>query len=281
MNMREQARKAEALRKLHGGPRMLVLPNAWDVASARIVEELGFPAIATTSAGIAFSLGYPDGERIPRDEMFEAVRRIARGVSVPVTADAEAGYGSTAKEMEETARALVATGAVGMNFEDIAGAGDGALVEMNLQVEKIGALREASAAAGVPLVINARTDVFLKAIGPAETRFERAVERLRAYREAGADCLFAPGLKDAEAIGKLVKAVNAPVNILLLPGGPSLAELEKLGVARVSIGSGLMRAGLGTDREIAGKMKRLLDITPHLEAAIPGAELNALMKRER
>lgn len=281
MNIQKQLRKAEALRKLHEGPRMLILPNAWDVASARIVEELGFPAIATTSAGIAFSLGYPDGEKISRDEMFEVVGRIARGVSVPVTADAEAGYGLTAKEMADTARALLATGAVGMNFEDIAGAGDGALVEMNLQVEKIGALREASAAAGVPLVINARTDVFLKAIGPAETRFERAVERLRAYREAGADCLFAPGLKDAETIGKLVKAVNAPVNILLLPGGPSLAELEKLGVARVSIGSGLMRAGLGTARGIAGKMKELLDITPHLEAAIPGAELNALMKRER
>jgi 2-methylisocitrate lyase-like PEP mutase family enzyme len=281
MNIQEQARKAEALRKLHGGPRMLVLPNAWDVASARIVEELGFPAIATTSAGIAFSMGYPDGEKISRDEMFEAVGRIASGVSVPVTADAEAGYGLTAKEMADTARALVATGAVGMNFEDIAGTGDGALVEMNLQVEKIGALREASASAGVPLVINARTDIFLKAIGPAHTRFERAVERLRAYRKAGADCVFAPGLKDAETIGKLVKAVNAPVNILLLPGGPSLAELEKLGVARASIGSGLMRAGLGTAREIAGKMKKLLDIAPHLEAAIPGLELNVLMKKER
>jgi 2-methylisocitrate lyase-like PEP mutase family enzyme len=231
MSMAEQAKKAARLRSLHYGPGMLILPNAWDVVSARIVEELGFPAIATTSAGIAFSLGYPDGEEISRDEMFGVVARIARAVDLPVSADAEAGYGLTPGEMTETARALVEAGAVGMNFEDIAVSGDGELVGIDLQVEKIAALREASASASVPLVINARTDIFLKSIGPAETRFERAVERLRAYRKAGADCLFAPGMKDAGEIGKLVKTVEGPVNILLLPGGPSLAELKRLGVA--------------------------------------------------
>ena len=241
MNTQEQARKAERLRQLHHGPEMLVLPNAWDVASARIVEELGFPAVATTSAGIAFSLGYPDGEKISRDEMFDVVGRIARAVNIPVSADAEAGYGSTPKEMAETARALVEAGGVGLNLEDIAATGPEPLVELSLQTEKIATLREASAAAGVPLVINARTDVYLKAVGPAETRFERTVERLRAFRKAGADSLFAPGLKDAETIGKLVRAVDGPVNILLLQGGPSLAELKRLGVARVSVGSGLMR----------------------------------------
>jgi 2-methylisocitrate lyase-like PEP mutase family enzyme len=281
MNIQEQARKAEALRKLHQGPRILVLPNAWDVASARIVEELGFPAIATTSAGIAFSLGYPDGQKISREEMFDVVGRIARAVSVPVSADSESGYGTTSKEMAETARALVDAGAVGLNLEDLTGTQENPLVDTGLQTEKIGAIREASAAAGVPLVINARTDVYLKSVGPTETRFERTVERLRAYRKAGADCLFAPGLKDAETIGKLVKAVNGPLNIVLLPGGPSLAELQNLGVARVSIGSGLMRAGLGAAREIAKKMKELLDVTPFLEMAIPGAELNAMMRRNK
>lgn len=281
MNIQEQAKKAETLRKLHAGPRILVLPNAWDVVSARIVEELGFPAVATTSAGVANSLGYRDGQRISRDEMFDVVGRIARAVNVPVTADAEAGYGLTPKEMAETARALVNAGAVGLNFEDVTGDDERSLVETGLQVEKIKALHEASASMGVKLVINARTDVYLMPIGPTETRFERTVERLRAYRKAGADCLFAPGLRDKDTIAKIVKAVEGPVNILLQSGGPTLAELQKIGVARASIGSGLMRASLGTARTVAKALMELQDHTPLLEGAIPYAELNAMLERKR
>ena len=281
MNIQEQAKKAETLRKLHAGPRILVLPNAWDVVSARIVEELGFPAVATTSAGVANSLGYRDGQRISRDEMFDVVGRIARAVNVPVTADAEAGYGLTPKEMAETARALVNAGAVGLNFEDVTGDDERSLVETGLQVEKIKALHEASASMGVKLVINARTDVYLMPIGPTETRFERTVERLRAYRKAGADCLFAPGLRDKDTIAKIVKAVEDPVNILLQSDGPTLAELQKMGVARASIGSGLMRASLGTARTVAKALMELQDHTPLLEGAIPYAELNAMLERKR
>lgn len=281
MNLQEQARKAEALRKLHAGPRILVLANAWDVTSARIVEELGFPAVATTSAGVANSLGYPDGQRISRHEMFDVVGRIARAVNVPVTADAEAGYGLTPKEMAETARELVNAGAVGLNFEDVTGDDESSHVETGLQVEKIRALREASASMGVRLVINARTDVYLMPIGPAETRFERAVERLQAYWKAGADCLFVPGLRDRDIIAKIVKAAEAPVNILLQPGGPTLAELQKMGVARASIGSGLMRAALGTTRRIAKGLMELQDHAPLLEGAVTYAELNAMLERKR
>ena len=281
MNLQEQARKAEALRKLHAGPRILVLANAWDVTSARIVEELGFPAVATTSAGVANSLGYPDGQRISRHEMFDVVGRIARAVNVPVTADAEAGYGLTPKEMAETARELVNAGAVGLNFEDVTGDDESSHVETGLQVEKIRALREASASMGVRLVINARTDVYLMPIGPAETRFERAVERLQAYWKAGADCLFVPGLRDRDIIAKIVKAAEAPVNILLQPGGPTLAELQKMGVARASIGSGLMRAALGTTRRIAKALMELQDHAPLLEGAVTYAELNAMLERKR
>jgi 2-methylisocitrate lyase-like PEP mutase family enzyme len=222
----QQARKAEQLRKLHQGPRILILPNAWDVISARIVEDVGFPAIATTSAGVAAVLGYPDGQRVPRGEMLEFVARIARAVSVPVTADMEAGYGTSPEDMAEMARAVVDAGAVGLNLEDVTGDDQSSHVEIGLQTEKIAALREASATAGVPLVINARTDVYLMPIGPEQTRFERTVERLRAYRKAGADCVFSPGIRDGETIGKLVRAVDAPLNILLQPGGPSVAELE-------------------------------------------------------
>lgn len=280
MNLQEQATKAEALRKLHAGPRILALPNAWDVASAKIVEQLGFPAVATTSAGVAHSLGYPDGQRISRLEMLEIVARIARALRVPVTADMEAGYGLSPADMQDTVKELVAAGGVGLNLEDVTGDEESTQVEIALQCEKISAIRDAGASLGVPLVINARTDIYLMPIGPAETRLERTVERLRAYRKAGADCLFVPGVRDKETIARIVKAAEAPVNILLQPGGPTLAELQKMGVARASIGSGLMRASLGTARRIAKALMELQDHTPLLEGAVTYADLNALLERK-
>jgi len=279
MDKAAQAKKAGLLKQLHHGPKILVMANAWDAISARIVEEAGFPAVATTSAGVAAMLGYPDGERVTRDEMLEVVARIARAVKVPVTADMEAGYGTTPGEMAETARALVEAGAVGLNLEDVTGDDESSQVEMKLQVEKIGAMREASASTGVPLVINARTDVYLMPIGPEATRFERTVERLRTYAKAGAGCVFAPGVKDPETIGKLVKAVEAPLNILMMPGMPNLNELEKLGVARASIGSGLARAALGTARKIAKAMYERRDDWAMFADAIPYVDVNRLLGR--
>src|SRR5258706_13764253 len=164
MDIAGQARKAETLRKLHGGPRVLARPNAWDVARACVLEEMGFPAIATTSAGVAFALGYPDGQRISRDEMLEIVARIARAVRVPVTADMESGYGTTPAEMAETAKAIVAAGAVGLNFEDVTGDTERSHVETSLQVEKIRTIREGSASMGVLLVINERSEFYLMPI---------------------------------------------------------------------------------------------------------------------
>ena len=278
MSTQQQAQKAEQLRKLHHGPRILTLPNAWDVASARVVEELGYPAIATTSAGVAFALGYPDGQQISRDEMLDMVSRIANAVRVPVTADMEAGYGTTVDDMADTAKAIVAAGAVGLNLEDVTGPDASSHVDSNLQVEKIRTIRKVSASLGVSLVINARTDIYLMPIGPEETRFERTVQRLRAYREAGADCLFAPGLRDADTIAKLVKALDAPLNILVNAGSPSLKELEKMGVARASTGSAAMRATLGLLRRVG---KELLDtgtFNSGLDGAIPFAEVNKLLE---
>jgi 2-methylisocitrate lyase-like PEP mutase family enzyme len=279
METAQQARKAEQLRKLHEGPRILILANAWDVISARIVEDAGFPVVATTSAGVAAVLGYPDGQRVPQREMLEFVARIARAVSVPVTADMESGYGTSPADMAEMARALVDAGAVGLNLEDVTGDDESSHVEIGLQTAKIAAVREASAAAGVPLVINARTDVYLMPIGPEETRFERTVERLRTYRKAGADCVFAPGIKEKETIGRLVRAVDAPLNILLQPGGPSVAELEKLGVARASIGSGTMRAALGTARKFAKALFEYRDHAEFMKDAVPYDEVNRLLGR--
>jgi 2-methylisocitrate lyase-like PEP mutase family enzyme len=281
MDIQGQARKADLLRKLHHSGRTLVLPNVWDVASARIFEEMGFPAIATTSAGIAASLGYPDGQLISRDEMLDIVGRIARAVRVPVTADLEAGYGSTPDDMTATVKAMAEAGAVGMNLEDVTGSDESTHVDLATQVEKIQAIRRAGEAIGVPLVLNARTDIYLMPIGPEATRFDRTVERLRAYRKAGADCLFVPGLKDATTIAKLVKAIDGPLNILATAGGPTINELQAMGAARVSMGSGVMRSALGHARRIG---KELLDqgtFDLMLDGAVPFAELMALMSHQK
>ncbi len=195
--------KTSLLRQLHQGPKILALPNAWDVASARIFETTGFPAIATTSAGVANSLGYPDVERLTRDQMLDVVGRIVKAVSVPVTADVEAGYGDALK----TAQALVELGAAGMNLEDTTG--EASLVDIPTQVKIIEGIRSKT-----DLVINARTDLFLFSIGDPTTLLERTLERVRAFRNAGADCVFVPGLRDAATIGKLDQAAKCPINIL-------------------------------------------------------------------
>ena len=274
--MESQTNKAIQFRQLHRGPGVLILPNAWDVASARIFEEAGFPAIATTSAGIAFSLGYPDGQRIPREEMLARIGRIARAVHVPVTADIESGYGSSPEDAAKTTRELIQAGVVGMNLEDASDRRDQPLADLQLAVEKIKAAREAAMQLRAQIVVNARTDVYLLPGGNPDADYSEALRRLVAFREAGADCVFAPGLKDAETIGRLVKAVECPLNILAVPGTPSIPELEKLGVARVSVGSGPIRATLGLLGRIAQELKTSGTYTA-MEGAIHYAEVNELL----
>lgn len=279
MDIRRQAEKAEQFRKLHHGPRMLLLPNAWDVASARILEESGHPAIATSSAAVAFSLGFPDGQRISRDEMLEVCGRIARAVNIPVTADLEAAYGTTVKDMVETVKAAIFAGIIGMNFEDATGDDESSFVDLPLQVQKIRAICETAKSLGVPFVLNARTDIYLMPIGPEASRFDRTVERLRAYRDAGASCLFVPGLYDRDTIAKLVKAIEAPLNILATPACPPMEELEKIGVARVSAGSGLMRAAMGVVQRVAKEMLDERSFKTMFAGATPYIDLNRMMQR--
>jgi 2-methylisocitrate lyase-like PEP mutase family enzyme len=265
----------------HSGPKLLLLPNAWDAASARIFEEAGFPAIATSSAGVAFALGAPDGEKISRDAMLGAVRRIAEAVEIPVTADVEAGFGRSPEEVAETARAVIEAGAVGMNLEDGAEDKPEFLAEVNRQKEIIHAVVEAAAATGVPFVLNARTDILLYRIGPEETRVARSIERLNAYRQAGAACLFAPGAKDRETIGQLARGVQGPLNILATVGTPPVAELQELGVARVSLGSGPMRATLGFLARMARQLREEGSFAPMTDAAPTYAEINRLFQRRQ
>jgi 2-methylisocitrate lyase-like PEP mutase family enzyme/predicted thioesterase len=272
-----QRAKAEAFRAMHHGPKILILPNAWDVASARIFELAGVAAIATSSAGVAFTLGYPDGQKISREEMLAAVTRIAAKVSIPVTADVEAGYGNRPEDAARTAEAVIESGAVGLNLED--GTDDPAhpLTDLSLQLEKFAAIPETARHAGVLLVLNARTDVYLAEVGEPATRYAETVKRLSAFRDAGAACLFAPGLRDSATIGALVRDLQYPVNILAGPGSPPIPELQKLGVARVSLGSSPIRATLGLARRIAEEL--LTAGTYHsLEGAPPHAEVNQMLE---
>jgi 2-methylisocitrate lyase-like PEP mutase family enzyme len=251
----DQRRKAERFRELHHGARMLVLPNAWDAASAKVFERAGFDAVATTSAGVANAWGYPDSEVMSRAEMLQAVGIIARATRLPVSADMEAGFGVTPEEIAETARLTLESGAVGINLEDSL-VGKPALREVPLQVEILKAVRQTADAFGVPLVVNARVDVYSVLDESDPTRFAQAVGRAHAYLEAGADCIFAFGVADKALIGDLVREIGAPVNVLARPGSPTLAELEGLGVARVTFGSIPMRVALSQAVKIADELKR-------------------------
>ncbi len=242
---------ANLLRSLHHQKRPLVLPNAWDVGSAQAIERAGASAIATTSSGVAASFGLEDGQ-VPVPEVFLAVLRIAGAVRVPVTADLEAGHGLAPELLVEE---MLRAGAVGLNLEDtdwtvavpvLADAGEHAL--------RIAAVREASRAVRVPIVINARVDVFLRHSGDPRELLDDATDRARAYLAAGADCVYPIGLDDAGAIGRFVRRVGGPVNILLRPGSPSLAHLRRLGVRRISVGGGLWRQAQAMTESLARRL---------------------------
>jgi 2-methylisocitrate lyase-like PEP mutase family enzyme len=276
--MNDQQKKAEALRQLHGGPGALVLVNAWDAASARIVEAAGFPAIATTSAGIANALGYADGQQISCDEMLQAIARIARSVDVPVTADFEAGYADTPEEVKINILRLIEAGAVGLNLED--GVDEARLLEETRQVEKILAVQEAAQEAGVPLVLNARTDAWLLHGEVSFNRWTEGLRRVQRYRSAGADCIFTPGLRDLGAIRTLLQESPGALNILAMKGTPPIPALQAAGVRRVSLGAGPARAAMGLLRRIAEETKEQGTGTLIEQWGISYAEMNQLVRRK-
>lgn len=255
MNPAEQAQSADLFRNKHRGPRLLLLPNAWDAMSARVFVEVGFDAIATTSGGLAWSLGYADGEQAPWVEVVAATARIVRVAQVPVTADIEAGYGATPDAVMRSVTEIIRAGAVGVNLEDGTPRGTAPIRNIADAADRIRAAREAARAAAVPIVINARTDLYLRNIGDDVSRFEETVERGKAYLTAGADCVYPIGLRDPATIGRLVKALQAPINIMVRAGVPSVAELEALGVARASTASAVSLMAMTTTRRIAEEMR--------------------------
>src|SRR6266853_3606431 len=279
MNPSEQANKAELFRAMHSGPPLLVLPNAWDTITARIIVAAGFPAIATTSGGVAWALGYADGEAAPWDEVVAATARIARAVAVPVTADIEAGFGETPEAVGHSIGDIIRSGAVGVNLEDGLREGTPPMRSIEDATARIRAAREAARAAGVPIVINARTDLYIKNIGDEQSRFDEAVARGRAYLAAGADCFYPITLRDPATIGRLVQALQAPININVRAGYPGVAELEALGVARVTTATQITLMALAATRQVAREVKttgRFDAINP----AIGHPEMQQLMAKK-
>ena len=255
MTKDEQMRLAEAFRKMHQAPPLLLLPNAWDAMSARIFEAAGFGAIATTSGGVAWALGFPDGEHAPWSEVVAATERIVRAVHVPVTADIEGGYGETPEQVATSVTEIIRTGVVGINLEDGTPRPDVPVRSMEDSVARIRAARDAARVEGVAIVINARVDLYLKNVGTHETRFAETVRRGKAYMAAGADCLFPFGLAVSKIIADLVKALNVPINVVGRAGVTGGAELERLGVTRVSTASGPSLVVMSTVRQIANELR--------------------------
>jgi 2-methylisocitrate lyase-like PEP mutase family enzyme len=298
------AQKASRLLELHHASQPLVLINAWDAASAAMVEHCGLPAVATSSAALANALGFPDGQYLPWEQMLEAVARVCRAVKVPVTADIESGFAADVAALETSITQIIHAGAVGVNLEDVMPANaafkneSAKQAEANVrhgsplfplpeQIARIQAARRAAQTAGIHLVVNARTDAYWQAgVEPAEA-MRGTLERGKAYLQAGADCIFIPGLRKPEHIKTVIDHLTAgiqdavhrvsPVNILAGPGVPSIPELAELGVKRVSYGSGPHRAAMGLLRRMADEARTSGTYAALTEGAVPYEEMNGLM----
>jgi len=253
--MTELSDHAETLRRLHHGP-LFVLPNAWDAASARVLADAGFPAVASASAAVAASRGYPDNDSMSVHDAFDAIATIAQAVDLPVSADVEAGYGLEPAELVER---LLESGAVGLNIEDTDHHGKGPLLDANERADYIREVKRIGRASNVDLVLNARVDVFAREVGAPEARIEEAVRRGRLYRGAGADCIYPIGVQSDATIQMLVAALGGPVNVLVRPGMPSLARLAELDVARVTFGPGLQRVAMAALARFVGGLSTQSD----------------------
>jgi 2-methylisocitrate lyase-like PEP mutase family enzyme len=251
---------------------LLILPNAWDAGSARIVEHAGAKAVATSSAAVAWAHGYPDGEAVPPETVIAAVREIARVASIPVTADIEAGYAQDPQAAGDFVARIIDAGAVGINIEDGRDAPE-------LLCAKIESVRRAAVRSGVDLWINARIDVYLLKLAEGQAAYDETIRRARLYGEAGANSIFAPGAVDETTIGNLVRDVGLPLNILAWPGLSGAARLKELGVRRLSAGAGLAKASLGRTHELAETFLRDGRSDPFFEGAFAPVKVNELMRK--
>ncbi|HET6898870.1 MAG TPA: isocitrate lyase/phosphoenolpyruvate mutase family protein [Vicinamibacteria bacterium] len=276
----ELSRKAEAFKALHAGPSPLVLLNAWDAASAAVFARAGAPALGTTSAGVAWSAGYTDGEDMPFADLVRVVERICRVVSVPVSVDIERGFGADAAAVARNVSALMDAGAIGVNIEDGFDPAAGALRPSSVVADRIAAIRTMAAARGVPLFINARTDVFFLPAGHPQRRLEEAAIRLSEYARAGADGAFAPGLIDCGEIAQLVARIERPLNVYAgYAGVPPVAELAASGARRISVGCGPLQGLLGQAEAMAQEILERGRYDLMLRDALDAGSVNGLFSR--
>lgn len=252
MDRARQAEMAKSFLARHHAPPVLLLPNAWDALSARLFVAAGFDAVATTSGGVAWALGYPDGEHCPWTEVVAATARIVRSAQVPVTADIETGYGATPFDVAAHVAEIIQAGVVGINLEDGL---HGPMRSIEDAIARLGAAREAAHREGVPIILNARCDIFHLQHGDESTRFAATVERCKAYLAAGADCVYPFGLRDPATIAKFVKSIEGPVNITGRPGMPDAAVLDRLGVARITIASAPTLVTMSNIQKLAAELR--------------------------
>ncbi len=251
-----QKEKALKLYALHHTGKLLILPNIWDTLGALLLESLQFPAIATASASVAFSNGYPDGEQLPFNEVLIRLKQIANSVDVPVTADIESAYAKTDAQLRENIELLLDTGIVGINIEDTK-TENHTLYPLEEQCNRIRIIKDVAQQRDIPLFINARTDVLIhgELFSDDEAKFEEIVKRGLAYKEAGAGCFYPILMKKEDDLKSLISVIDFPVNVLTFPGIPSLKTLEELGVARVSLGPNYLKLALKTMKDMALKLK--------------------------
>ena len=280
MNTISQKEKAEKFHELHHSGKMLILPNIWDALGALLLESLGYPAIATASASIAFSNGYNDGENIPFNDLLTLLKRITAGVDLPVTADIERGYADSDIQLAENIRLLIDAGIAGINIEDTDDKTN-TLQSIEYQCNKIGLVKEVSGKMGIPLFINARTDVYLRdqSFATPEAQFDEVVKRGLAYKDAGADCFYPITLQREADIKELIVMLKMPINVITIPGIPGLKTLNNLGVARVSLGPSFLKIAIRAMKELAIQLKESEGLSSITGNEITSAYLKDLVNK--
>jgi len=274
-----QPEKGNLLNTLHHNGKLLALPNIWDPLGAILLESLGYAAVATASASIAFSNGYPDGEKIPFKELLHILRKIVRSVKIPVTADIESGYATNNAELTENIKMLLDAGIAGINFEDT-NKDDKTIISIEAQCEKLSLIRNTASEMGIPLFINARTDVYLKENDLSdEEKLSEAIRRGKAYKNSGANCFYPISLKKKHQIEIIIKEVGLPVNVLMLPGIPDFETLKTIGVARLSLGPGFLKTSINAMKNIAEKLLRDEGMQEVTDNPVTSAYLNTLISK--
>ncbi|MEO6831322.1 MAG: isocitrate lyase/phosphoenolpyruvate mutase family protein [Chitinophagaceae bacterium] len=276
-----QSTKAKQFYKLHHSGKMLVFPNVWDSLGAHLLESLGYPAIATASAAIALSNGYLDGEIIPFAKVVPILRSIVESVEIPVSADIECGYYLNNEQFENNITQLLNTGIVGLNIEDF-DSHSGLLLSIEEQSERISIIRKVADKIGVPVFINARVDIYIHGdeFTTPEEKFAETVKRGLAYKMVGADCIFPIGIRQKDAIEKLISELKMPINILALPNIPDLKTLAEIGVARVSLGPGFLKIAMKAMKDLASKLKNQEGLNEVLENEVTSDYLKKLVSKE-